>query len=64
MIHLCSLLSSCSSFRDSTFDDHVQNDNTQEDVAELNGTGKRFKGIFLFSFCFFLFRGLHLLNDV
>lgn len=47
IIHLFSLLSSCSSFRDSTFDDHTQNENTQEDVAELNGTGKRFKGIFV-----------------
>lgn len=53
MIHLCSLLSSCSSFRDSTFDDHAQNDNTQEDVAELNGTGKRFKGIFYLVFVSF-----------
>lgn len=53
IVHVCSLLSSCSSFRDSTFDDQMQNDNTQEDIAELNGISKKFKGIFvLFSFLF------------
>lgn len=48
---LCSLLSSCSSFRDSTFDDHGQNENTQEDLTEQNGTSKRFKGIFVLFVC-------------
>lgn len=54
MIHICSLLSSCSSFRDSTFDDHGQNENMQEDIAEINGISKKFKGILL-SLCISFF---------
>lgn len=42
-----SLLSSCSSFRDSTFDDQGQGDNNGEDGADLNGIKKRYKGILL-----------------
>lgn len=52
IVHVCSLLSSCSSFRDSTFDDQAQNENAQEDIAELNGISKKFKGIFV-KFCFY-----------
>lgn len=44
-----SLLSSCSSFRDSTFDDQGQGDNGTEDGSDLNGIKKRYKGILLLS---------------
>jgi hypothetical protein len=44
------LLSSCSSFRDSTFEDQGQGDNAAEDGPDLNGIKKRFKGIFLVRF--------------
>ncbi|XP_063910863.1 tyrosine-protein kinase Abl isoform X5 [Zophobas morio] len=40
-----SLLSSCSSFRDSTFEDQGQGDNAAEDGSDLNGIKKRFKGL-------------------
>ncbi|KAJ8967787.1 hypothetical protein NQ317_005564 [Molorchus minor] len=40
-----SLLSSCSSFRDSTFDDQGLAENVGEEGSDLNGIKKRFKGI-------------------
>ncbi|XP_018569840.1 tyrosine-protein kinase Abl isoform X4 [Anoplophora glabripennis] len=40
-----SLLSSCSSFRDSTCDDQGQGDNVCEEGTDLNGIKKRFKGL-------------------
>lgn len=41
---ISSLLSSCSSFRDSTFDDQGQA-NENDEGGDLNGITKRFKGI-------------------
>ncbi|KAF5278991.1 hypothetical protein FQA39_LY05669 [Lamprigera yunnana] len=40
-----SLLSSCSSFRDSTCDDQGQGDGGIEDGGDINGISKKFKGI-------------------
>lgn len=44
ILFIFSLLSSCSSFRDSTLDDQGQG-NENEEGADLNGITKRFKGI-------------------
>jgi hypothetical protein len=53
----CSLLSSCSSFRDSTYADqdpvgHVEN---QDDASDLNGIDKIFEGIQSASYLWLVF---------
>lgn len=48
-LNIFSLLSSCSSFRDSTFDENRQEENVGEEAADLNGINKKFKGINMLS---------------
>jgi hypothetical protein len=54
---LCSLLSSCSSFRDSTYADHdpLGHMENQDDTSDLNGIDKIFEGIQPASYLWLLF---------